>query len=53
MHVSQGESIVEIRIPGITFDISAPSDGTLIEITTTVDSSLQPGQILGYLGISE
>lgn len=47
--VHEGDRIVELSLPGMTFDMNAPADGRLISIDKTVGAEVQPGDILGKL----
>jgi pyruvate/2-oxoglutarate dehydrogenase complex dihydrolipoamide acyltransferase (E2) component len=44
-----GDRIAEVLIPGATFDIAAPSTGTLIERHSQPNDSVAHGQVLGIL----
>jgi len=44
-----GDRIVEILIPGATFDVAAPHSGTLLERLALPGDRVQTGQILGAL----
>ncbi len=47
--VHEGDRIVELSLPGMTFDINSPADGRLISIDKTLGTEVQPGDILGKL----
>ena len=47
--VEQGESVVEVLIPGITYDVAAPADGVLERIEKQIGAEISPGDILGWL----
>jgi pyruvate/2-oxoglutarate dehydrogenase complex dihydrolipoamide acyltransferase (E2) component len=47
--VVAGDRVVEVLIPGMTFDVSAVQTGELIEISRDVDSLVSPGDILGWI----
>ena len=47
--VTSGESIAEILIPGITFDIPARSSGRLVQIDKGVDTSIVVGDVIGWI----
>lgn len=49
--VIAGDNIVEILIPGITFDVSVAETGELVEITQPVDAIVQPGMTLGWISV--
>lgn len=45
----EGDRIVELSLPGMTFDINSPAGGRLISIDKTSGSEVHPGDILGKL----
>jgi pyruvate/2-oxoglutarate dehydrogenase complex dihydrolipoamide acyltransferase (E2) component len=47
--VIAGDPVVEILIPGITFDIAATGTGKLTEVCRAVDAVVQVGDILGWI----
>jgi pyruvate/2-oxoglutarate dehydrogenase complex dihydrolipoamide acyltransferase (E2) component len=47
--VRQGEPLVELLLPGATFDVSAPVSGRLLEWRAWQGDPLAPGQVLGVL----
>ena len=47
--VIAGDRVVEVLIPGITFDIAASRTGELVEITKPVDAVVAQGDILGWI----
>ena len=47
--VYAGDRIVEILIPGATFDVPAPVSGRLLDRSVFPGDSLEPGQTLGHL----
>lgn len=47
--VHEGDRIVELSLPGMTFDINSPADGQLISIDKTLGSEVHPGDVLGKL----
>lgn len=51
--VIAGDRVVEVLVPGITFDIAAERTGEIIEITRPVDAVVSTGEILGWIGASE
>ena len=50
--VVEGDRIVEVRLPGITFDLNAPADGKLVQILKTSGAVIKTGDILGKLLLS-
>ncbi len=47
--VFAGERLVEVLAEGITFDVSAPASGRLIEQLAYYGDALAPGQMLGVI----
>ncbi|WP_010584830.1 biotin/lipoyl-containing protein [Schlesneria paludicola] len=47
--VLAGERVVELLLPGITFEVAAEGSGTLVELTKAIDSELVTGDLLGWL----
>lgn len=47
--VIAGDRVVEVLIPGITFDLEADKTGELVEICRAVDAIVEPGEILGWI----
>jgi len=47
--VHEGDRLVELSLPGMTFDINSPSDGTLISIDRPIGTEVHPGDHLGKL----
>ena len=46
-----GDRIVEVLVPGITFDIETAQTGELIEIAKPVDSIVTCGDVLGWIAV--
>jgi pyruvate/2-oxoglutarate dehydrogenase complex dihydrolipoamide acyltransferase (E2) component len=49
--VYEGDRLVEVVVPGATFDVSAPATGILSEKRAYPDDELQPGQVLGIVEV--
>ena len=47
--MTAGDPVVEVLIPGITFDIAAPASGLLRRIDRFENDVVQPGDVLGWL----
>ena len=47
--VIAGDRVVEVLLPGITFDIQTAHTGELVEITRVVDAIVQPGDVVGWI----
>jgi pyruvate/2-oxoglutarate dehydrogenase complex dihydrolipoamide acyltransferase (E2) component len=50
--VFSGDRVVEVLLGSATFEISAPSCGTLETQCAGPDEPLSPGQVVGYLDVS-
>lgn len=46
-HVYHGDRLVEIIVTGATFDVTAPTTGTLVERLALPRDRVAPGAILG------
>ena len=51
--VIAGDRLVEVLIPGITFDIEAVQTGELVEVLRAVDAIVAPGDVLGWIACDE
>ena len=49
--IEQGEEILEISLPGIVWDLSAPASGRLESVSRFTSDALQPGDICGWIAI--
>lgn len=47
--VREGDRLVEVSLPGLTFDVSSPADGQLTAIDKSVGTAVQSGDILGRI----
>jgi pyruvate/2-oxoglutarate dehydrogenase complex dihydrolipoamide acyltransferase (E2) component len=47
--VVEGERLVEVIVPGATFDVASPATGTLRERLVLPRDSIVPGQVLGVI----
>lgn len=47
--VHQGDRIVELSLPGMTFDINSPVGGRLIALVKTIGDVVKTGDILGIV----
>jgi pyruvate/2-oxoglutarate dehydrogenase complex dihydrolipoamide acyltransferase (E2) component len=48
-YVFEGDRIVELTLPGMTFDVHSPADGTLIRIDKSSGATVKAGEPLGQL----
>ena len=49
--VIAGHNVVEVLVPGVTFDIQSAQTGELVEITKAVDEVVLPNDILGWIAV--
>lgn len=47
--VYEGDRVLEVLIPGATYDVSAPATGTIRERLALVNDPLTHGQVLGTI----
>lgn len=47
--VFEGDRVAEVLVPGLTFDVSAPATGVLVERAALPNDVLMPGQVLGVI----
>jgi pyruvate/2-oxoglutarate dehydrogenase complex dihydrolipoamide acyltransferase (E2) component len=47
--VFAGDRLVEVLVPGATFDVASPATGRLVERLAWPRDLLAPGQVLGVL----
>lgn len=51
--VYEGDRLVEILVPGATFDVAAPATGRLAEKRALPNDRLQTGQVLGVVELDD
>lgn len=49
--VVAGECVVELLVPGVTFDVQTERTGQLVSILKPVDTMVKPGEIVGLLEV--
>lgn len=47
--VYEGATLVELQIPGIVYDVTTPTDGTLVRIECPNGAAVESGTLLGVL----
>ncbi|MFO1019674.1 MAG: biotin/lipoyl-containing protein [Planctomycetales bacterium] len=47
--VLAGDRVVELGLPGMTFDVSSPASGRLVRIEKYSDAAVHTGDCLGWL----
>lgn len=47
--IYEGESVVEVAIEGVTFDVAAPATGRLVHISAFSNDRVRTGQLLGVV----
>jgi pyruvate/2-oxoglutarate dehydrogenase complex dihydrolipoamide acyltransferase (E2) component len=48
-HVTAGDRVAEVLIPGAIYDVGAPASGVLVERTAQPGDPLAPGQTIGEI----
>ena len=51
--VYEGDRVVEVLIPGLTFDVPSPATGRLRERLILPRDRVAPGQVIGTIEIEE
>ena len=49
--VIAGDNVLEVLVPGITFDIAATQSGELVEATKAVDEFVVANEIVGWIAV--
>lgn len=49
--VYEGDRLVEVLVPGATFDVAAPATGRLAEKRAWPNDPVKPGQVLGTVEV--
>ena len=47
--VRAGDRLVELLLPGLTYDVPAPVEGWLVEIRAGANRDVGPGDVLGCI----
>lgn len=47
--VDAGDRLVELLLPGITFDVPAPAAGRILRIEKPADRTARTGDVLGWI----
>lgn len=50
--VIAGDNVLEVLLPGITFDVAAGQSGELVEASKAVDELVAPNEIVGWIAVS-
>ena len=48
-HVEAGDQVVEVQLPGMTFDVCAPVAGRVTTIEKPLAATVAAGDVLGWL----
>jgi pyruvate/2-oxoglutarate dehydrogenase complex dihydrolipoamide acyltransferase (E2) component len=48
-NVSAGDPLLEILLPGITCDVSAPVSGQIVRIEKEIDAAVQVGEVVAWI----
>lgn len=51
--VHAGDRLVEVLLPGMTFDVASPATGRLARIERFIDAVVRPGDVLGWIEPAE
>ena len=51
--VRAGDRLVELLMPGVTYDVPAPASGRLSEVTAATSSAGRPGDLLGRIEVDQ
>jgi pyruvate/2-oxoglutarate dehydrogenase complex dihydrolipoamide acyltransferase (E2) component len=47
--VRTGDRLVELLMPGVTFDVAAPATGRLAAVAAPVNAKVRAGDLLGHI----
>ncbi|WP_417388863.1 lipoyl domain-containing protein [Gimesia sp.] len=47
--VASGDRVVELLIPGVTFDVEAPCAGTIVSCECQAGAEVSTGMVLGWI----
>lgn len=47
--VEAGDRVVELQVPGVTFDVASPCAGTLLACESQPGSEVAEGTVLGWI----
>jgi pyruvate/2-oxoglutarate dehydrogenase complex dihydrolipoamide acyltransferase (E2) component len=47
--VVEGDRLIELVLPGMTFDVPAPVSGVVVRIEKPFESTVRPGDVLGWI----
>lgn len=47
--VLEGDRVVELLLPGMTFDVAAPAAGVLARVEKVEQTLVAPGDVLGWI----
>ena len=51
--VRAGDRLVELLLPGVTYDVAAPASGRLAEVVAAVNARVRPGDLLGRIAVDD
>lgn len=51
--VVEGDRLVELLMPGVTYDIAAPATGRLVEVRSPLNATVATGDVLGRIEVDE
>jgi pyruvate/2-oxoglutarate dehydrogenase complex dihydrolipoamide acyltransferase (E2) component len=47
--VDAGDQVVEVQLPGMTFDVCSPASGRMTRIEKPISTRVESGDVLGWL----
>lgn len=51
--VRSGDRLVELLLPGVTYDVAAPVSGRLAKVFAALNADVTTGDLLGYIDPDE
>ena len=51
--VREGDRLVELLLPGVTYDVAAPVTGRLVDVVAGMNAAVRPGDALGVIEVDE
>jgi pyruvate/2-oxoglutarate dehydrogenase complex dihydrolipoamide acyltransferase (E2) component len=51
--VRAGDRLLELLMPGVTYDVAAPATGRLARVDAGMGAAVRPGDILGVVEVDE
>jgi pyruvate/2-oxoglutarate dehydrogenase complex dihydrolipoamide acyltransferase (E2) component len=51
--VREGDRLVELLLPGVTYDVAAPATGRLVEVRSPLNATVATGNVLGEIEVDD